>query len=154
MLEQWTNLTSRAYCHGPPYRLCMGIGERSGAVESWEWMGFSCIKSSAFVWGLADQPVGCAPRAGWRFQPTARASPPHMSSRHRTLEPYGRWHATISISMTHWLHPCQHEMSDKTQMDGLMDNMQKEPLPDNHSGRHPGADPGPRRARATSDPST
>ena len=24
----------------------MGIGEGLGAVEPWEWMGFSCIKSS------------------------------------------------------------------------------------------------------------
>ncbi len=36
----------RLYCRGPLCRLCMGISERSGAVESWRWMGLSCIKSS------------------------------------------------------------------------------------------------------------
>ena len=38
----------RIYCRGPLYRLCMGISERSGAVESWEWMGLSCIKILCF----------------------------------------------------------------------------------------------------------
>ncbi len=37
--------------------------------------------------------------AGWRLQPTrdscALVSPPPMSSRHRILERYGRWHATL-----------------------------------------------------------
>ncbi len=40
----------------------------------------------------------CNP-SGWRLQTTrilrALVSPPPMSSRHRILEPYGRWHATI-----------------------------------------------------------
>ena len=40
----------------------------------------------------------CNP-VGWRLQPTrgscALVSPPLMSSRHRILEPYGRWHATV-----------------------------------------------------------
>ncbi len=78
----------------------MGISDRSGAVKSWEWMELSYIESSMFVWGLAGQPVGCrvlqaAGGFSHRASPLAWASPPLMSSRHRTLEPYGRWHATI-----------------------------------------------------------
>ncbi len=39
----------------------------------------------------------CSP-PGWRLQPTRGShtlvSPPLMSSRHRIMEPYGRWHTT------------------------------------------------------------
>ena len=54
------------------------------------------------LYSSATNPVGhfCNP-PGWRLQPTcgsrALVSPPLISSRHRILEPYGRWHATIHI---------------------------------------------------------
>ena len=89
----------RLFCHASPYKLAnppLRVQLKS-----------SVQRSQTTPESESDQPCrvqivcvkSCAYRAGWRLQPLreslALASPPLMSSRHHTLEPYGRWHATI-----------------------------------------------------------
>ena len=59
---------------------------------------------------LLTNPVGCflCNTTGWRLQPMrgscALVSPPPMSSRHRILEPSGRWHSTLTSRNSNLQH--------------------------------------------------
>ncbi len=72
-------------------------------VYGWALVFNSCVL-------FKTNPVGCFlwNSTGWRLQPTRYSrtlvSPPPMSSRHRILEPSGRWHATLTLRNSNLQH--------------------------------------------------
>ncbi len=68
--------TLQKYCRGLPYRI---------------YFGSPLARLHVLGYGLSVH----QPSRGL----LALVSPPLMSSRHHNLEPYGRWHATIFISL-------------------------------------------------------
>ncbi len=77
-----------------PVYVCVSVCKHSDGWTVWH----TDPKFGGSIDLVISQIIFCNP-PGWRLQPTrgsrALVSPPLVSSRHRILEPYGRWHVTI-----------------------------------------------------------